>query len=100
MSNPDYLRFVIALAFVLGLIFILGQLAKRYNWSQVGIKLSQMKSDKRLRIVEVQAIDTRHRILIARRDNTEYVLAVSPETITLLDTVPVISSSTSSSETA
>lgn len=100
MAPADYLRYVIALAAVLGLILILGQLAKTYNWAQLGIKLSHMKADKRLRIVEVQAIDTRHRLLIARRDDVEYVLVVSPEQVTLLDTVPAHLSATVPSETA
>ena len=96
MAPTDYLRYFIALALVIALILLLGQLAKKYNWAALGIKLSHLKTDKRLRIVEMQAIDTRHRLVIARRDAVEYILAVSPDQITLLDTVPVEPSPSSS----
>ena len=78
---------LMAFILVLGLILLCGQLAKKYNWAQMGIKLAS-RSNKRLRILEIQPIDTRHRLVLAQRDNVEYVLAVSAERITLLDKLP------------
>ena len=88
MPTTDYIRYVTALLLVLGLIVLLGQIAKKYNWAQMGIKLAS-RSNKRLRITEIQPIDTRNRLIIAQRDDVEYVLAVSADRMTLLDKIPV-----------
>ncbi len=90
MPTTDYVRYIMALLVVLGLIFLLGQLAQKYNWASLGIKLAS-RNNKRFRVIEMQAIDNRHKLLLARRDNIEYVLAVSPDRVILLDTLQTTS---------
>ena len=43
------------------------------------------KNKQRLTIIESKALDTRHRLIIAKKDNKEYLLALGPGVITLLD---------------
>ena len=84
MEPVAYLRYVLALGLVLGLIALMGWAGKKYGWAQLGIKLPP-RAGKRLHILEVQSIDTRNRIILLRRDQTDYMLAVNPDGITILD---------------
>lgn len=98
MQSVDYVRYMLALAVVLGAILLLGKLARHYDWTRLGVKLTARQA-KRLRVTDMQAIDTRHRLVIARCDATEYLLAVGPDHITLLDKNPVTDSSVASAST-
>jgi flagellar biogenesis protein FliO len=88
MPTSDYLRSILSLLTVLGLmvgfLFALKYLSQKYDLSQWGAKLTT-RTQKRLRIIETQVLDTRHRLLIAQRDDVEYVLAISPDRVTVLD---------------
>lgn len=87
MQSVDYVRYLLALVIVLGAILLLGKLARYYDWTRLGVKLTARQA-RRLRVTDMQAIDTRHRLVIARCDATEYLLAVGPENVTLLDKIP------------
>ena len=74
LAFPDYLRFMLALAFVLGLILGAALLAKRFGLgNQAPMRL---RGQKRLAIVESMALDTKHRLVLVRRDQTEHLIVV------------------------
>lgn len=94
MDNIDYIKFLLAFAVVLGLIWLLGSVSRKFNLSQLGIKLAS-SGQKRLQIISIQALDTRHRLVLIRRDDVEHLLAVSPDRVTLIEqhiTPPVAAS--------
>lgn len=79
----DYLRFVLALVFVLALIGALAALARRFN---VGFP-TPMKTGRarRLAVVEVVPIDTRRRLVLVRRDNTEHLILLGASSELLIE---------------
>ena len=74
MDVLDYLKFLAALVFVLALIGALAYFARRHG---LGGMVAPIRShDRRLSLIESLPIDPRHRLILARRDNVEYVLLV------------------------
>jgi len=73
MEGPDYLRFVLALAFVLALMGLLGYLAKRFGWGGIG----KMMPGKRLAVLESRPLDGRHKLVLTKCDDREYLLLLS-----------------------
>ncbi len=71
MDIEGYLRFVFALAFVLALIGILAWAARRFGLASTTRLPGQ---PRRLRIVEAIALDSRRRLVLVRRDDTEHLL--------------------------
>jgi flagellar protein FliO/FliZ len=84
MDHIDYTKFILAFAVVLGLIWLLGVVSKKLNLSQLGIKLAS-SNNKRLHVVSIQPLDTRNRLILIRRDNVEHLLAVTPDSITVVE---------------
>jgi flagellar biogenesis protein FliO len=80
----NYIKFLMAFAVVLGLIWLLGVVSRKLNLTQLGIKLAS-SGQKRLQVVSIQALDTRNRLVLIRRDNVEHLLAVTPERITVIE---------------
>ncbi len=74
MDVLDYLKFLAALVFVLALIGALAYFARRHGWG--GMVAPMRGRDRRLSLIESLPIDPRHRLILARRDNVEYVLLV------------------------
>ena len=85
MELSEYFRFVLALAFVLGLIGLLALVAKRYG---PGIARSTMTKGrkKRLRLVETMVLDGKRRAIIFRRDDTEHLVILGPNSETVVET--------------
>jgi flagellar protein FliO/FliZ len=80
----DYLRFVLALAFVLGLILGAALLAKRFGiGNQAPMRL---RGTKRLAIVESMSLDTKHRLILVRRDQTEHLIVVGATSDLVIET--------------
>lgn len=75
MDVTDYLRFVLALILVVGLIMALSWGLKRLG---VGLSNPGTTSRKRLQTVESATIDSRHRLILVRRDQTEHLVLVGP----------------------
>jgi flagellar protein FliO/FliZ len=72
MEFDDYLRFILALIFVIGLIGIFAALARRYGF---GYRRPQIKgASRRLSLVEVMPVDTKRRLVLVRRDDTEHLI--------------------------
>ena len=72
MDVEGYLRFVFALAFVLALIGALAWAARRFGLAQTTQRLPGQP--RRLQIVEAIALDSRRRLILVRRDDTEHLL--------------------------
>lgn len=85
MEQLNYLRYLLAFAIVMGLICLMGWAGKKFGWAQLGIKMASPQN-KRLQVISMQSIDTRNRLVLIRRDNTEHLLAVGPEQITVIET--------------
>jgi flagellar protein FliO/FliZ len=76
-------RSVLALLFVLALITGATWLAKRYLGSSVFTGLS---GRRRLGIVETLAIDSKSRLMLVRRDDTEHLVLLAPGGTTVIET--------------
>ncbi|MCC9624103.1 flagellar biosynthetic protein FliO [Thalassospira sp. MA62] len=78
MELNAYFRFVAALLFVLGIIGVFALLARRFipgarNTNRRGTK-------RRLSIVEVIPVDTKRRLVLLKRDDTEHLVMLGPNT--------------------
>lgn len=72
----SYLRFVAALVFVLGLILVAAHLAKKFMTGKAFI--GPRNQGRRLGVVEVLALDARHRAFLIRRDDKEHLIMTGP----------------------
>ena len=76
MELSAYFRFVAALLFVLGIIGVFALLARRFvpgarNINRRGVK-------RRLSVVEVIPVDTKRRLVLLKRDDTEQLVMLGP----------------------
>lgn len=81
----NLLRALFALLFVLGLIWLLGVGVRRYGW-KFGLPTPKQSATKRLSLVEVMPLDTKNKLVIVRRDNTEHVLLIGAEQSLVIET--------------
>lgn len=72
MDAGNYVRFVAALLFVLALIAFATWLARRFGMG--GQAASVRRSDRRLKVVEAITVDSKHRAVLLRRDDTEHLV--------------------------
>ena len=79
----DILNVIWALFLVLSVIGALAFLAKKSGYLPGSSLLPGKQA--RLAIIESKALDARHRLVIASKDGNEYLLALGPGVITLLD---------------
>ena len=83
MELSAYFRFVAALLFVLGIIGVFALLARRFvpgarNINRRGVK-------RRLSVVEVIPIDTKRRLVLLKRDDTEHLVMLGPNGDTVIE---------------
>lgn len=83
MELSAYFRFVAALLFVLGVIGVFALLARRFvpgarNINRRGVK-------RRLSVVEVVPVDTKRRLVLLRRDDTEHLVMLGPNGDTVVE---------------
>ncbi len=72
MESDSYIRFVLVLVFVLALIGLLTWLVRRFGLA--GRMPTGGKQGRRLDVVEVAPLDSRHRLVLIRRDQTEHLV--------------------------
>lgn len=77
MSGTVYLQFILALVFVVGLILASGWLARRAG---LGMPTLSRNRPRRLRVVEIVALDPRRRLVLVRRDDREHLLLIGGPT--------------------
>lgn len=83
MTAADYLRFVGALIFVLGLI---GAATVAFRRLAAGGAVGALVRARRLGIVETVALDTRHRLVLVRRDDVEHLIVIGQTGQTVVET--------------
>jgi flagellar protein FliO/FliZ len=83
MELDVYFRFLAALVFVLALIGAAAWAARRFG---LGGKLApNTGKDRRLSVVEVSVLDSRRKLVLVRRDHTEYLVLLGPGQDLLLE---------------
>lgn len=74
MDATAYLRFGLALLFVLGLIGLAAFAARRFGF---GLQLTPAPGrGRRLWVVDSATVDTKHRLIIVRRDSVEHLVMI------------------------
>lgn len=82
MDLVSGLRFVLALVVVIGLIAGLAWLLRKYGAGRI-----TMGANKgRLAVVEATHIDAKRRLVLIRRDGTEHLILLSPNSETVIET--------------
>lgn len=77
MDISELARFTAALIFIVGLIGLCAFLAKKFNLVP-GLAGSGTGA-KRLSLIEVRALDTKHRLVLIRRDDREHLVLLGGE---------------------
>jgi flagellar protein FliO/FliZ len=81
LSLDLYTRFVVALAAIAALLVAFAWLVRRYG---VGGRPATA-GKRRLAIVEVAPIDGKRRLVLLRRDSTEHLVLLGPESALLVE---------------
>lgn len=76
MDSSQLLKLAAAFTFVMALMWGLSLLMKRLGYGQVMMK---KKEDRRLKVIEYLALDTRNRMILVSRDDVEHLLLVNAE---------------------
>ncbi|WP_029008864.1 flagellar biosynthetic protein FliO [Azospirillum halopraeferens] len=74
MDIDTYIRFTLALVFVIALFVVLALVLRRLGY---GGTIHTPARQRRLSIVEVLPLDTRRRLVLVRRDDSEHLLLLS-----------------------
>lgn len=84
MDLYAYAKFVLALVFVLGLIGLFAVAARRLG---LGMPQSTLKRGqaRRVRIVEVTALDAKRRLVLLSRDDVEHLVILGPDGETVVE---------------
>ncbi len=82
MSLDLYTRFVLALVAILALLALFAFLVRRYG---IGGRATIGGGKRRLAIVEVAPIDGKRRLVLLRRDGTEHLVLLGPESAVLIE---------------
>lgn len=77
MEAADYLRAAAALVFTLSLIGLIAWAVRRYAPNFPGMVNNQ--NSARLSILERRMLDSRHQLVLLKRDQTEHLLVVSTQ---------------------
>jgi len=83
LSLDLYTRFVLALVAVLALLALFAWLVRRYG---VGGRAMMGGGKRRLGIVEVAPIDGKRRLVLLRRDKTEHLVLLGPDSAVVIET--------------
>jgi len=76
MDGDVILRFFMALVFTLSLIGLLYWIVRRYGPSRL---LAPVGAGNRLEVLEVRAVDARHRLVLIRRDKVEHLVLLGTQ---------------------
>ena len=84
METSDYIRFVVALVFVLALIGLLSWLVRRFGFG--GRLVTPRSKGRRLQVVEATTLDSKRRVVLLRRDQTEHLIVIGGESDLVIET--------------
>lgn len=85
MSIGTYLNFLLALIFVIGLIGVTAWAYRRFVMGRGFAPRFGTGRNARLEVVEVRALDPRRRLVLIRRDGTEHLLLLGPNSETVVE---------------
>jgi len=85
MTGFEILKAVLALLFVLGLIGTLAWLLRRAGGLPGLARSAGRGAHRRLSVSESLALDTRHRLVLVRRDGHEHLLLLGPAGSTVVE---------------
>lgn len=84
METVDFVRFVLSLALVVGLIWLSAYLFKKFGLDK---KLRPSRSVAgQLEVTDTLYLDARRRLMVIKHKTREYVLLLSGDTATCIDT--------------
>ncbi len=85
MEFSGYLKFLLALVFVLGLIGLAAAMMRRLG---LGFPAGALKKpgNRRLSVVEAAPLDGRRRLILIRRDDTEHLIVLGPNSELVVET--------------
>lgn len=84
MEYTDFIRFILSLALVVGLIWLSAFLFKKFGLDK---KLRASRSvGGQMEVVDTLYIDARRRITVVKHKTREYVLLLSGDSATCIDT--------------
>ena len=84
MEFDEYFRFALALVFVVALIGLLGIAVRRFG---IGRTMPRPRGrDRRLQVVEAAVLDSKRRLVLVRRDNTEHLIILGPGNDVVVET--------------
>ena len=84
MDLGNYMRFFAALVFVLALIGLATWLARKFGF---GIRSAPVRrGDRRLHVVEVATVGSKHRAVLLRRDDKEHLVILGGATDVVVET--------------
>ncbi|MFC7050512.1 FliO/MopB family protein [Emcibacter nanhaiensis] len=90
MDVISYGQYLVALLFVIALLFGLAYAAKKMGLSARVTINSPKANRRRLNIVEILPIDTKRKLILIRRDQTEHLLMLGTENDLLVEqNIPV-----------
>ena len=84
MELSGYFRFLLALVFVLGLIGLAAAVMRRMG---LGFPAGALKrpGNRRLSVVETAPLDGRRRLVLIRRDDTEHLIVLGPNSALVIE---------------
>ncbi len=84
MEFSSYFRFLLALVFVIGLIGVAAAIARRMG---LGFPAAALKksANRRLSVVEAAPLDGRRRMVLIRRDDTEHLILLGPNSEVVIE---------------
>lgn len=77
MEITSVLTSVFALIFVISLIFIVSILLRKYGAGRIFVEGNE--KNKRLSVKDTLIIDSRRKLVLISRDNTEHLILLSPD---------------------
>lgn len=83
MEFTTYFRFLVALLFVLALIGLLAWAARRFGFLRGTVR--PLSGKRRLEVVEIAPVDSKRRLLLVRRDQTEHLVLLGTTTDIVLE---------------
>ncbi|NDE90302.1 MAG: hypothetical protein EB059_04070 [Alphaproteobacteria bacterium] len=73
MPDDMLAKMLVALGLVLGLLGVITWILKKYG-SRLGLPITMRQGRSRLQLLDVSALDARHRLVLVRRDHIEHLL--------------------------
>ena len=83
MEFSTYFRFLIALIFVLALIGALAWAGRRFGVLRGTVRARN--GERRIEVIEIAPVDSKRRLLLLRRDQTEHLVLLGPTTDVVIE---------------